>query len=130
MNNEPLRAVVVAHGALAEGLVSAVERIAGTDAGVIVALSNDGLGPDGIGQAIDQILQGGPGVVFTDLRAGSCGLGARRCCAGRQDRLLVSGVNLPMLLDFVMNRELPLEQLETRLVERGQQAVVAFREQG
>ena len=43
--DEPLRGVVLAHGEMAEGLVSAVERISGIE-GVLVPLSNEGHGPD------------------------------------------------------------------------------------
>lgn len=128
MSETLLRGVVVGHGALAHGLISAVRRIAGTEENVLVGLSNEGLGPDGIRDRVDEILDGGPGVVFADLREGSCGLAARRCCKGRPDRLLVTGVNLPMLLDFVMQRDRPLPELAERLVQRGQTAVASFQE--
>jgi mannose/fructose-specific phosphotransferase system component IIA len=128
MSETPLRGVVVGHGALAHGLISAVRRIAGTEEHVLVGLSNEGLGPDGIRDRVDEILEGGPGVVFADLREGSCGLAARRCCKGRADRLLITGVNLPMLLDFVMQRHRPIPELAERLVQRGQTAVASFQE--
>jgi mannose/fructose-specific phosphotransferase system component IIA len=128
MNERPLRGVVVGHGALAHGLISAVRRIAGTEEDVLVGLSNEGLGPDGIRERVDEVLGDGPGIVFADLREGSCGLAGRRCCQGRVDRVLVTGVNLPMLLDFVMQRHLPLPELAERLVQRGQAAVAAFQE--
>jgi mannose/fructose-specific phosphotransferase system component IIA len=128
MNETLLRGVVLGHGALASGLISAVRRIAGTDEDVLVGLSNEGLGPDAIRERVDEILAGGPGVVFADLREGSCGLAARRCCKGRADRLLVTGVNLPILLDFVMQRHRPIPELAERLVQRGQSAVASFQE--
>ncbi len=120
------RGVVVAHGDLAAGLVDAVRKIAGLDEDVLIPLSNEGLGPDGIRERLDGILGDGPGIVFSDLREGSCGMGGRRVCLGRGDRLLVTGANLPMLLDFVTHRTLPLAELATRLVDRGRAAVVAF----
>lgn len=123
-----LRGVVVAHGELAAGLVSAVRRIAGVEEDVLVGMTNEGLGPDAIRNQVDRILDGGPGVVFADLREGSCGMAARRVCTGRADRLLVTGVNLPILLDFVMQRDLPIEVLAERLVQRGQAAVASFQE--
>jgi mannose/fructose-specific phosphotransferase system component IIA len=117
---------VVAHAALAEGLLSAVRRITGVDEGVLTALSNEGLGPEGIRERLDQILEGGPGIVFADLREGSCGMVARKACLGRGDRVLVTGVNLPMLLEFVMQREQSLDRLVQTLAERGQSAITVF----
>jgi mannose/fructose-specific phosphotransferase system component IIA len=128
MSDTLLRGVVVGHGALAHGLISAVRRIAGTEENVLVGLSNEGLGPDGIRERVDEFLDGGSGVVFADLREGSCGLAGRRCCKGRADRLLVTGVNLPMLLEFVMQRHRPIPELAERLVQRGQTAVASFQE--
>jgi mannose/fructose-specific phosphotransferase system component IIA len=111
MSEPMLRGVVVAHGDLAAGLISAVRHIAGVEDGVLVGLSNEGLGPEAIRAQVDRGLEGGPGVVFSDLREGSCGMAARKVCLGRADRLLVTGVNLPMLLDFVMQRHLPIQAL-------------------
>lgn len=128
MSESGRRGVVVAHGDLAVGLVDAVRRIAGVDDHVLTALSNEGLGPDGIRDRLDDILGDGPGVVFSDLREGSCGMVGRRVCLERGDRLLVTGANLPMLLDFVTHRDLPLAELATRLVERARASVVAFPE--
>jgi mannose/fructose-specific phosphotransferase system component IIA len=126
MSDTALRGVVVGHGDLATGLVSAVVRITGLEEGALIALSNDGLGPDGIREKVDGILQGGAGVVFSDLREGSCGLAGRKACLGRGDRVLVTGVNLPMLLEFVMNRDQSLAELGPRLADRGRRAVECF----
>jgi N-acetylgalactosamine PTS system EIIA component len=126
MSEAAVRGVVVAHADLAEGLLSAVRRITGIDHDVLVALSNEGLGPEEIRRRLDGLLNGGPGVVFTDLREGSCGMVARRACVGRGDRVLVTGVNLPILLDFALHHDGPLDDLARRLVERGQDAVTAF----
>lgn len=126
MNESELRGVVVGHGELAAGLVSAVIRIAGLEEGVLVALSNEGLAPDGIREKLDGILQDGPGVVFSDLRGGSCGLAGRKACLGRSDRILLTGVNLPMLLEFAVHRDIPLAELATRLAEHGRDAVGSF----
>jgi N-acetylgalactosamine PTS system EIIA component len=130
MSEQGVRGVVVAHAELADGLISAVQRITGVDDDVLVGLSNEGLSPDGIRQRLDQILKGGPGIVFSDLREGSCGMVARRVCVGREDRVLVTGVNLPMLLDFAMQRDQPLNELARRLVQRGRTAVTAFPDPG
>lgn len=126
MNEDGLRGVVVGHGELAAGLISAVQRITGVEEGVLVAVSNEGLSPDGIRDRLDEILGPEGGVVFTDLREGSCGIGGRKVCTDRSGRLLITGANLPILLDFVTHRDLSLPELDQRLVERGRTSVTSF----
>ena len=119
------RGIVVAHAALAQALVDAVERIAGVD-DALVALSNEGLSPEAIRERLDELAGDGPAIVFADLREGSCGLAARQVCMGSAPgRALITGVNLPVLLDFAMKRHLPLEELVPRLVERGRAAIAS-----
>ena len=93
--------VVVAHGALADGLVSAVRRIAGDAADLLRPVSNEGLSPQELCARIEDVAKGHSTVVFSDMGFGSCGMAARSCCLGRNRRVSVGGVNLPMLLDFV-----------------------------
>lgn len=127
MSESAIRGVVVAHSSLARGLVEAVQQIAGLDEDAIQPLSNQGLGPDAIRDRLAELIgDAGPAVVFTDLREGSCGIAAQRLCVERPDHVVITGVNLPMLLDFAMKRHLPLEELVPRLVERGRTAVQAI----
>jgi N-acetylgalactosamine PTS system EIIA component len=128
MSETPVLGVVVAHAELADGLVSAVRRIAGLEDSAIQALSNEGLGPDALRDRLNDLLGERPAIVFVDLREGSCGICGRRVCLGRADRVLVTGVNLPMLLDFAMNRDRPLGELARRLVDRGRGAIGALPE--
>jgi mannose/fructose-specific phosphotransferase system component IIA len=128
----PVRGVVVAHGGMATGMVDAVRRIAGVGEEVLVPLSNEGKGPDALRAELDRLIGHGRVVVFTDMHAGSCAVAARVACRARGGttaegggRAVVCGVNLPMLLEFVFNRELPLDQLVPRLVEHGRAAVTA-----
>lgn len=116
--------VVVAHGAMAEGLVSAARRIAGESANGLRALSNDGKSPGQLRSELEEIAGEDRAVVFVDLQAGSCGMAALSCCRDSLRRVVVCGVNLPMLLDFVFHRDAPLEELATRLVEKGRAAIV------
>ena len=124
-----IRGVVVAHSALAEALAGAVQSIAGLEPGALQPLRNEGLAPDAIRDALDELLAGaGPAIIFTDLREGSCGIAAQRLCVDRPDHVVITGVNLPMLLDFAMKRHLPLGDLVERLVDRGRSAVQALPE--
>jgi mannose/fructose-specific phosphotransferase system component IIA len=117
--------VVVSHGAMSQGLIDAVDRITGLGAEALVPVSNDGCGPEALIAAVEGAATGwtGPVVIFTDLEAGSCALAARFACREPARRTVIFGVNLPMLLDFVFHRELPMEALEGRLVERGRAGI-------
>ena len=52
-----LTGVVVTHGAVAEGMVDAAERITGIT-GALVAISNEGCGMDDLGERIDSATAG------------------------------------------------------------------------
>lgn len=121
--SEPIRGIVVAHADLGRALIEAVDRIVGLEDGALVAISNEGLGPEGIRRQLGAAVTEHPTLVFTDLREGSCGLAARHLCREHDQYLLLTGVNLPMLLDFAMNRHRPLHELAERVLERGTGAI-------
>jgi len=123
-------ALLVTHAALGSELLRTVEAILGAQSDVQV-LSNDGLSSDGLSRAIEERVRGVPGerpvVVFTDLAAGSCGIASRRADHG--DRLVrkVTGVNLPMLLEFFHYRDtLPLDELLPRLEAKGKAGITVL----
>lgn len=121
--SEPVRGLVVSHSSLAEGMVQSVRQIAGAGEDALAALSNEGCGPEALQHRVREALGPGPGIVFTDMPSGSCALAARRLTADRTNVALVCGVNLPMLLDFVFHRDLPLPALVDRLVSKGKSAI-------
>lgn len=121
--SEAARGVVVAHGDMARGLISAVRQIAGGAADVLVPLSNEGKSPEALRSEIDDLAGEDPVIVFVDLHTGSCGIAAFSCCRERTRRIAVVGVNLAMLLDFVFHREMELEELADRLVETGRKGI-------
>jgi mannose/fructose-specific phosphotransferase system component IIA len=120
-----VRGIVVGHGDMPRGLVDAVKRIAGDAATGLSAVSNDGKGPDVLRSAVDAAAGPGPAIVFVDIQSGSCGLAAAYACRGCVGRVVISGVNLPMLLDFVFHRDLEVEALVARLVDGGRAAIRA-----
>ncbi len=120
---ELVRGVLLSHGKLAEGMVDAVRRITGLDEDVLVPMSNEGQNPQGLADQVDELVGGEPVVVFTDLGTGSCALTAQLTCRNNGRRAVVFGMNLPMLLEFVFHRELPLSQLVPRLLAKGQEGV-------
>ena len=117
--------VVVAHGEMAKGLVDAAQRITGVTADCLAPLSNDGKNPEQLKSEVDCMAGASRSVVFVDLSSGSCGMAAMACCRDSMRRVVVSGVNLPMLLEFVFSRGLPFEQLVPRLLESGRASIAA-----
>jgi len=123
MNEGAVRGIVVAHGDMAAGLVDAVLGITGADPSTLAAISNRGLSPAVLADQVRTARGVGPVIVFTDLVAGSCGLIARLLSRDEADTATICGVNLPMLLEFVTHRELPLAELVPRLVLKARASI-------
>lgn len=104
--SDPGVAIVLAHGDVAAALVAAVELITGQGSRFI-ALSNAGLGAAEIEAMLrERVEQSGAQVVFTDLQAGSCNMAACRLLRWRPALVVVTGVNLPALLQYATHPEL------------------------
>jgi PTS system N-acetylgalactosamine-specific IIA component len=116
-------AIVLGHGDLAAGLVSAVHAITGLGAR-FRPISNSGLGNAEIEKLLREALDAtGAHVVFTDLPAGSCNFAACRLLRERADLVVVTGVNLPALLQFALHGEAPSSEAAAEAAERGAQAL-------
>jgi N-acetylgalactosamine PTS system EIIA component len=121
--NQP-RAIVIGHGGFSAGLVSAVDQICGM-AGKLVGLSMMGLTPEDIESAIrSELDRTGARVIFTDLPAGSATLAARRIVRDDASVVLVSGVNLATLLDFVFNAAASPTDAARSAAERGKASLI------
>ncbi len=120
-----VRALIVTHGELGGELIRTIEAILGPQEGV-ACLSNAGASLDGLSERIRaELAAGQPLVVFVDLMGGSCGH-ACRGLPGPATRV-VSGVNLPMLLDFFINRErVAFEPLVERITAKGREGIHAL----
>ena len=122
--SDVVRGVVVAHGTMAAGLVSAVREITGLDGEALVPISNKGISPDALAAQVRAGIRGAT-IVFTDLLSGSCGFAARRSGRDAPDCVIITGVNLPMLLEFAMHRELPLQELVPKILSRARASITA-----
>ncbi|MEX0892887.1 MAG: hypothetical protein WEB88_12040 [Gemmatimonadota bacterium] len=119
----PRVGVLLAHGDMAAGIVDAVRAITGVDEDVLFPLSNRGKNPESLAQAVRELVAGRPALLFTDLQSGSCGIAARRLAHELPELLVISGVNLPVLLEFVLHREKSLEELVPRLLDKGRAGI-------
>jgi N-acetylgalactosamine PTS system EIIA component len=119
------RAIVAGHGEFAAGLVSAVQQIAGRGEQLIpVAVYT--LGVEDIEALLRQrMLETDVRVIFTDLQAGSCTMASRRILRGMDDAVLIAGVNLPTLLDFVFADDRTAPEAARHAAERGRAAISA-----
>jgi len=116
--------VVVAHGDLAASIVEVVDSIAGIH-GALVPVSNSGCSPARLKQRIEEAVGNAEEViVFVDLASGSCGVASRAVSQLRGRTTVLSGFNLATLLDFVFHRDMDLESLSRRLVDKGQAALI------
>jgi mannose/fructose-specific phosphotransferase system component IIA len=118
-----VRGIVLTHGSMCHGMVDAVRKIAGAPDDALEGVSNEGLGPEDLYQMVAEKAGTGPSLIFTDLPSGSCAVAARFACRDPARRQVIFGANLPMLLDFVFHRELPLEALVERLLEKGRSEI-------
>jgi PTS system N-acetylgalactosamine-specific IIA component len=117
------RAIVAGHGDFASGLVSAVDVITGRG-GQFIPVAVPGLCAEDIEKLIrERMRESGVKVIFTDLQAGSCTMAARRILRGADDAVLIAGVNLPTLLDFVFAEKMGAVDAARHSAERGRAAI-------
>lgn len=118
--------VLVAHGRLGEGLLSALSRVAG-EQDALWALSNEGLGGAELEAEIAAILEersaGREAYLLSDMEGGSCGQACRRLLAKGTVKAVLYGVNLPLLVEFVFLQDQPFDRFVTAAVEKGRRAL-------
>jgi len=121
--SEHVRGVVVSHARLSASLVDAVECVLGPTANLI-AVSNEGCDRRAIIERLRAATSDDrPTVVFVDLPGGSCYAAAALLQRERPALTVVAGVNLPMLLDFVMHAQEAIESAVSHAVAAGSKAI-------
>jgi PTS system mannose-specific IIA component len=121
-----LVAVIVTHGTLANGLADAVRQVIGVVPG-IEAVSNEGLSSQALVQRVREVVQAVRAdgcIVFVDSRGSSCANSCLEAVRDLPDVRVVSGVNLPMVMDFALRRnDHSLDEMVRRLLVRGRNSV-------
>lgn len=121
--------VIVAHGGLAGEFLAAIEHVVGPQTNMrAVAIA-----PDADRQATqakicaeaDAVDDGGGVVVVTDMYGGSPSNLSLRACSP-QDRKILTGMNLPMLLKLSKVRHLPVDDAVSLAIAAGQRYINAF----
>ena len=126
-NTRPrLAALIVTHGALATAFLEAVQQVTGQGAG-IVAVSNAGLGAEALVERVREAIRAVDAegcIVFVDSRGSSCANSCLQAVRGLPDVRVVSGVNLPMLMDFALRRnDHDLDAMVGRVMLRGRNSI-------
>jgi len=118
-------ALLVMHADLSAALLRAAEQVVGAVEGV-ESLSNSGLSRDELEREI-AIRVGrweAGGLVLTDFWGGSCHLCGASAARGRGEVVVVTGLNLPTLIDYLHNRErYGVIELAERLQKKGQESI-------
>ncbi len=118
-------ALLVTHADLGAALLRAAERIYGPVEDVDV-LTNDGASREELERAIEGKVAGwrGGGIVLTDFPGGSCQQCGLLAARAHPEVLVITGVNLPALLDYLHNREtLSAPELAQHLLTRARDSV-------
>jgi len=118
-------ALLIMHADLGAALLRAAEKVYGPIQDIEV-LSNEGHSRHALEEEIGRRIAGWEhgGLVLTDFWGGSCHICGASAIRGHGEVAIVTGINLPLLLDYLHNREqfevLPLAE---RLLQKGQQSI-------
>jgi len=121
--------VIVAHGGLAQEYVSAVEHVVGNQSGMraVSIEPNDDRGAKQaeICAAADGVDSGEGVVMVTDMFGGSPSNLCLRACSPN-DRKIIYGANLPMLIKLAKSRHKPLAKAVEAALEAGRKYINSF----
>jgi mannose/fructose-specific phosphotransferase system component IIA len=118
-------ALLVMHADLASALLRAAESVVGP-VGDVHRLSNEGLSRAALEDAIEREVESWThgGLVLTDFWGGSCHTCGVAAARGHGEIVILTGVNLPTLLDYLHNRDrLGVIELAERLQLKGQASI-------
>jgi mannose/fructose-specific phosphotransferase system component IIA len=126
MTDKDITGIVVTHGQLGEELLRTVRLIVG-EVHDCYALSGSDLGDDKVIQTIHGIIDANnvkKAVIFVDYFGGSCGASCVRASRDLEGVTIISGVNLPILLDFVTKQGvMEYDEIVDHLIKRGRESV-------
>ncbi|MEE4346760.1 MAG: PTS fructose transporter subunit IIA [Paracoccaceae bacterium] len=118
--------VIVAHGGLAREYLAAVEHVVGKQKGILaISIEADhdrAEKQQEIMEAADAVDTGSGVVVVTDMFGGSPSNLSLRACAP-DDRRILYGANLPMLIKLAKSRHLPVSDAVRNALEAGRKYI-------
>lgn len=121
--------VIVAHGGLAREYLSAVEHVVGKQTGIkAISIEEDhdrAQKQAEICAAADAVDDGSGVVVVTDMFGGSPSNLALRACVP-QDRQILYGANLPMLIKLAKSRRLSIPDAVASALDAGRKYINCY----
>lgn len=130
----PVNVVVVAHGDMGVELVRSLHMIMGAAPGVFAVSLSPEESIEDLERAVKETItkglaayDGAYTIVFVDMFGGSCANVAAKAAADIDPEriIVVAGVNLPMVLDAVINRDiLDFPDLVSKVVEAGNRSII------
>ena len=118
-------ALLVTHADLGAALLRAASRVYGPVDDVAV-LSNEGLSREQLEASIVSHVKGWSqgGLILTDFWGGSCHICGVAATRAQGHVVVVTGLNLPLLIDYLHNRESQdAETLADRLTQKGRDSI-------
>lgn len=121
--------VIVAHGGLGREYLAAIEHVVGKQSGIktisIDAVHDRDSKQDEICGAADDVDTGDGVVVVTDMFGGSPSNLSLRAC-GPDNRKILYGANLPMLVKLAKSRKLSVAEAVERAKEAGRKYINSY----
>lgn len=122
-----IRALVMTHGEIGAQLVRVVEMIMGPIAG-LTALSNGNKSAtelqDDVKAWLDKSEDDAGEIILIDDYGGSCASAAVIACGEIENRTIIAGVNLAMLLGYVTWRDSEDQaELAAKVLNKGREAI-------
>ena len=121
--------VIVAHGGLAREYIAAVEHVVGQQPGMtaisIGAEDDRSKKQQEIEQAANDVDTGDGVVVVTDIFGGTPSNLSIRACAA-EDRFILYGANLPMLIKLAKSRHLSVQRAVENALAAGRKYIDIF----
>jgi len=123
-----LSVIIVTHGDLASSLIKTSRMIVGKQEGVFAVELKEGDSVEELGKRIREFLNANEeAIILTDL-FGASPTNASTALLKEYLVEIVTGVNLPMLLDLLMDRDASCRDIAKRIKERGKESIVNIRE--
>jgi len=127
-SSQPVGIIVATHGELSQALVATAEMIVGTQGNVTAVCLSPQDSPETFQEALDSAIRlantGTGVVVLIDLFGGTPG-NAASLAALRGSLHVISGVNLPMLIEVLLSRQgMSAEELAAHALESGKAGII------